>query len=145
MSSEYRLVRHDKDEDFSHEILELQAEVMPDDAVILPQDAVWFLLLHKGNPIAFGGIKTSVIYPKSQFLIRAGVRAAHTGHGLQRRLIRARLQYAIEETNAPFVHSYTIVDNVPSANNLIKCGFKLWRPGELFAGEEHMYFKKDIR
>ncbi len=60
-------------------------------------------------------------------LCRAGVAWRHRGHGLQRRLIAARVQQAKREGMRE-VWTYTSHANIASNNSLIATGFTLWHP-----------------
>ena len=57
----------------------------------------------------------------------------HCGHGLQRRLIRIRVQKA-RKIGKRRVISYTM-GNARSGNNLIACGFRLYNPENCWEGE----------
>lgn len=74
------------------------------------------------------------------FLSRCGVVHAARGHGLQRRLIRARVQRA-RAMGCIRCYTYTVLDNVSSANNLIACGFQLYNSPSQYAGKS-LYFQK---
>lgn len=76
------------------------------------------------------------------FLARAGVLPRARGHGLQRRLIRARLSHA-RRLKCRGAYTYTTIENVASANNLIECGFRLWVPDvEMVRGK--VYWWRDV-
>lgn len=66
----------------------------------------------------------------------------HRGKGLQRKLIRARLEWARRHGYACAL-TYTWENNYPSMSNLIKCGFRFYTPHTKYAGKA-FYFKKDI-
>lgn len=140
----FRIYRHDKEEDLSLEIYELQVLTLPDDAVILPDDAVWWIVYSGQDPVAHCAVQQSEHDPGRWFLIRAGVLKAYRGQGLQKRMIRKRLSFLRAETDAYLAYTYTSPHNVPSSNSLISTGFKLYRPEELYAGDEMLYWKKDI-
>ena len=38
--------------------------------------------------------------------------------------------------------TYTTLDNFPSANNLISCGFRLYLPEYSYGGRDKLYFQK---
>lgn len=102
----------------------------------------WWLVYHEGEaaPIAFAGTAPSVVVENYVFLMRAGVMKDHRGHGLQRRLIRVREQFARRHGYLGLV-SYT-EDNPHSANNLIACGLRSYRPPHPFVGAHVHYWKK---
>ena len=82
--------------------------------------------------------------PAAGFLARCGVLPDYRGQGLQRRLIRARASYA-RRIGLPLVYTYTVVGNPASSNNLIKCGFVLYRPEWRWAGVDCLYWRKELR
>jgi ribosomal protein S18 acetylase RimI-like enzyme len=75
------------------------------------------------------------------FLRMSGVRPEYQGHGLQRRLIRARLEHA-RRHGAREVFTYTRPDNAESMRALMSCGFKPYRPENAYAGEGYVYWRR---
>jgi GNAT superfamily N-acetyltransferase len=73
------------------------------------------------------------------FLSRCAVLPCARGQGLQRRFIRARVRLA----RLPAV-TYTMPGNVSSANNLIACGFRLYRPTRQWAGDA-LYWARRVQ
>ena len=65
---------------------------------------------------------------------RAWVHKRYRGNGMQRKMILRRIKAAKEECNT--IITYTTVDNVHSANNLIQCGFKLYTPEYAYGGKD---------
>lgn len=93
----------------------------------------WFLIEAYGypspgqvTPIGFAMLKPSFRWQKTGYLARAGVLTDHRGHGLQLRLIRARIKLA-RTLGYEWLISETI-DNPQSANNLVSAGFRAWHP-----------------
>jgi GNAT superfamily N-acetyltransferase len=64
---------------------------------------------------------------KAAFLSRCGVLPGYRGKGLQAALIKVRERFA-RKLGIKTVITYTTVTNLGSANSLIKCGYKLYRP-----------------
>lgn len=81
----------------------------------------------------------SAIEEGSFYLARAYVLPDHRGEGLQRKLIKARVDRAIE-LKGTHVTSDTY-DNPPSTNNLIASGFRCYRPVSPWRGEGTNYWK----
>jgi GNAT superfamily N-acetyltransferase len=77
------------------------------------------------------------------FLCRVGVDRAHRGHGLQKRLIRAR-ELAARRAGIKQLVTYCVPWNEASANNLIACGYRLYRPASRWGGAGCIYFQKRI-
>ena len=84
-------------------------------------------------------------YPEldCSFLYRAGVLKYFRGNGLQRRMIGVREKQAKRDGYSRIV-SYTSYDNIHSANNLIKCGYKLYKPKWDWGVENALYFEKEL-
>jgi GNAT superfamily N-acetyltransferase len=76
------------------------------------------------------------------YLCRAGVLPAHRGQGLQKRLIRARIQVAKEKGMNWLVTDTN--DNPASGNSLIACGFKLFEPTVPWAANGAIYWRMKL-
>jgi GNAT superfamily N-acetyltransferase len=88
------------------------------------QDSVWWVaieLAQRDEIVAFASAR--LIEDGSAIFNSAGVLREHRGHGLQRRLIRARVAWA-KRQGCPHAVTYTATDNATSANSLIASGFK---------------------
>lgn len=72
---------------------------------------------------------------------RAGVAPYARGRGLQRLLIRARERWCRARGVAVAI-TYTVPTNTPSANNLIRCGWRLYRPAHAWGGLESLYWRR---
>ena len=87
----------------------------------------WWLLVYNNRPVGFCGIHLSSNWQKTAYLCRVGILERHTGKGLHKRLIRVREKWARKQ-NIAWIVTDTASDNYPSANSLIKCGYRLWDP-----------------
>ena len=97
----------------------------------------WWVILDQGEIVAYCGS----IYSKGICIFnRAWVKKSHRGQGIQRRMIKTRLKAA--STFCHIAITYTTLDNFPSANNLIDCGFKLYLPEYSYGGSDKLYFQK---
>lgn len=97
----------------------------------------WWVMLDEGEIVAYCGS----IYSKGICIFnRAWVKKSHRGQGIQRRMIKTRLKAA--STFCHIAITYTTLDNFPSANNLIDCGFKLYLPEYSYGGSDKLYFQK---
>lgn len=102
----------------------------------------WWLAYMDDEPIAFAGLTPyDYITKPAAFLSRAGVLPKARGHGIQKRLIRARERTA-KKDGYNRVITYTSYDNIISANNLIKCGYLLYTPNNLWGVKNGLYFEK---
>ena len=120
----------------------LQAEVFPDDAPVEATDGWWWLVFHRGAVVGFGHMRKPPRDTNLGYMARAGVLPKHTGRGLQRRLIKARLKKAMELGFTRVV--CTTYENVPSMVNLIKEGFLPYTPGEPWAYSGTVYWMKKL-
>lgn len=77
------------------------------------------------------------------FLCRAGVVPESRGKGLQKRMIRKRVQWARAEGMTEVV-TYTAPWNVASARSLQACGFKIYAPHVRWAGDWMVYWSKGL-
>lgn len=105
--------------------------------------AFWLAKDDDGEPAGFCSAKPSIIDDNAAFLSRAGVLPHARGQGLQRRMIRTRLKWARAEGFSRAI-TYTHISNIPSARNLIACGFTVYAPDYPFAGEDMIYFEKSL-
>jgi GNAT superfamily N-acetyltransferase len=103
----------------------------------------WWLAYDAGRPVAFGGLVHSQYYQKSGYLIRSGVSWGNQGQGLQKRLIRARLNKA-RRLGWQWVMTDTSTRNPASANSLISCGFKMFVPWKKWNGRDSVYWQRRL-
>ena len=73
---------------------------------------------------------------------RAGVMPDYRGNGLHRRMISIRTRWAKKQGYATVVSDTT--DNLPSANNLMTCGFRLYIPKIIYGPSRALYWKLDL-
>jgi GNAT superfamily N-acetyltransferase len=97
----------------------------------------WWVMLDEGEIVAYCGS----IYSKGICIFnRAWVKKNYRGQGIQRRMIRTRIKAA--STFCHIAITYTTLDNFPSANNLIDCGFRLYLPEYSYGGSDKLYYQK---
>jgi hypothetical protein len=97
----------------------------------------WWVMLDQGEIVAYCGS----IYSKGICIFnRAWVKKSHRGQRIQRRMIKTRIKAA--STFCHIAITYTTLDNFPSANNLISCGFRLYLPEYSYGGSDKLYFQK---
>jgi L-2,4-diaminobutyric acid acetyltransferase len=105
--------------------------------------ATWWLAKNEsGETVGFAGAK----YWKPDnavFLCRAGVHESARGHGLQKRMIAARIKWA-RSTGARLVYTYTLPNNCASSNSLIKAGFVTFEPSYQWGGPGSVYWMKKL-
>ncbi len=103
----------------------------------------WWLVYLKDEPVAFAGLHPSSQFFDCGYLVRAGVREDHRGHGLQLKLIRARERVARTLKYRALFCDCT--DNLASANTLIKAGYKLYQPEVPWAFKNTLYWRKVLQ
>jgi len=85
----------------------------------------WWLAFYRTGPVAFAGIIPSTHVFNAGYFCRVGVLGKHCGHRLQLRLMRAM-------ERAPLNGSCSVIsdttDNMHSANNFIRAGYRLFSP-----------------
>jgi GNAT superfamily N-acetyltransferase len=107
-------------------------------------EANWWFVYHKGIAVGFTGL---LYYPylkqPAAFLYRSGVLKDYRGYGLQKRFIRVRERQSLKDGYNRII-TYTSYDNYPSANSLISCGYKLYRPPTDWGVKNAYYFEKKL-
>lgn len=102
----------------------------------------WWIATYRGEPIAFAGVRQSRQWSDTVYLCRAGVLPAYRGRGLQKRLIKKRLDYARKHG-----YAWAITDtrrNPASANSLISAGFRMFEPSRPWSFKDACYWKKQL-
>lgn len=123
------------------ELARLHAETLP--GVELPTGAAWWWIAWKGRRVAgFACLTGSRFYANTGYLSRCGVLEEFRGHGLQRRLITARLRQAKKLGWTALVSDTS--DAPESAKNLQRAGFKEFIPDRPWALAKSLYWRRDI-
>jgi GNAT superfamily N-acetyltransferase len=94
------------------------------------------------GPVAFCGLTHALATPGTGYLKRAGVLKAYRGQGLQRKLITVRERKARKLGLTTMVTDTT--DNPPSANSLIKAGYRIFEPRDKWAFTHSIYWRKAL-
>ncbi|HYA07750.1 MAG TPA: GNAT family N-acetyltransferase [Xanthobacteraceae bacterium] len=110
---------------------------------IAPKEGYWWIAWKGNNPVGFAGLRLSQSTPGTGYLHRAGVLPRHRGNGLQVRFIRLREAMARKLGMSRMVTDTT--DNIPSANSLIRAGYRLFTPVQQWAfGDQSLYWEKAL-
>lgn len=99
----------------------------------------WWLVEDGEGPLGFAGLE--VKGAATVFLCRAGVFQRFAGQGIHRKLIRARETFA-RGLGYSTITTYVVGDNLKSANNFIRMGYRLYKPSAPVEGALH--FKKEL-
>jgi len=100
-------------------------------------DGLCWIAKDGGKPIGFAvarHLPTDGLF----YFVRAGIIPAYRGQAIHRKLISVRLSHARRRGLVPI--TYTLLDSTTSANNLIKRGFKSYRPEYQWAGPHVNYW-----
>jgi GNAT superfamily N-acetyltransferase len=120
----------------------LQLEALPGDVPMETEEGQWWIAYEDTNPIGFCGAKRSSRWSDTVYLCRAGVLRAFRGKGIQKKLIRIRVNYARRE-GFTWMISDTFY-NPASANSLINCGFKMFNPTNPWSFKDACYWRKRL-
>ena len=120
----------------------LQKACLPHDTVYFPEGGVWWMAFHRSTPVGFACVSPSQQLADGVYLGRCGVLPAYRGRGIQRHMIRLRVFWARRHGYKWVVSDTT--DNIPSANNLISCGFKLYTPAIQYSYARALYWRKKL-
>jgi hypothetical protein len=102
----------------------------------------WWLAFQEALPIAFAGVVSSTHASNAGYFVRVGVLRKHCGRGLQLRLMRDMQSRARNNGWSCAVSDTT--DNITSANNFIRAGYRLYQPQHLWARPNTPYWRKSI-
>lgn len=116
----------------------LQLVCLPEDEPYPDGDNVIWWIANDNNTLA-GFASLTRLDNDSAYLSRAGVVDEFRGMGIQKRLIRARINHARKLGLQSIVTDCTTV-NCASANSLISCGFKLYWPENPWALPDSIYW-----
>jgi len=121
----------------------LQRQILPEDVPYKPERGHWWVAYAEcGKPVGFAGMVRSTKWTDTGYLCRAGVSDKFQGHGIQLRLIKARLSQAKR-----LGWNWCITDttnNPASANSLINAGFKMYTPGNPWSFKNACYWKYKV-
>ena len=120
----------------------LEAKVFPWDDPYTTYPAKWWIAWDGDTPVGFSALHE--YEPGSWYLARAGVLRSHRGRNLQVRLIRVREAYA-RRYGAKEMITYVAPGNMASANNLLKCGYRLYDPALHWGMKGAIYFIKEFK
>ncbi len=144
-SGPYRIREVDgNDDDVLDALAELHQQTFLDAAPVPDfNQGNWWMAFYGSEPVAFAGIVPSTHVLNAGYFCRVGVLGKHFGHGLQVRLMRAM------EARARLNGWWSIIsdttDNIHSANNFIRAGYRLFCPKSPWAWPNTLYWRKDIK
>jgi hypothetical protein len=132
------------DEETAYMLAELRQSTFLDRAPVPAFDeGHWWLALSGGSPVGFAGVIPSTHVLNAGYFCRVGVLGQHCGHRLQLRLMRAMEARARVNGWCSIVSDTT--ENVHSANNFIRAGYRLFVPSHPWAWANTLYWCKEIK
>ena len=143
-NSFYRIREVDgHDEEIADTLAELHHMTFLDGAPVPSFDrGHWWLAFHGEMPVGFAGAVPSTYARNSGYICRIGVLRKHCGQRLQLRLMRAMEARARRRGWNCLVSDTT--SNIPSANNFIRAGYRLYKPQFPWAFAGTLYWQKII-
>jgi GNAT superfamily N-acetyltransferase len=102
----------------------------------------WWLVSCDGTPVAFAGLAPSTHIRSAGYFCRVGVLPNHRGSSLQLRLMR-RMECQTRRNGWRYVVSDT-TDNIRSANNFIRAGYRLFQPEVPWGWANTLYWQKPV-
>ena len=141
----YRIREADgHDEDIAETLTDLHQLTFFDGASMPDFDqGHWWLAFHENIPIAFAGVVPSRRAFNAGYFCRVGVLGKHRGRALQLRLMRV-LELRARRNGWSAVVSDT-TENLASANNFIRAGYRLYQPPYPWGYPNTLYWRKSIR
>lgn len=134
------------DKDISDEVFailsDLDAKCFKGEYPYKKVGSYWWIAYLDDEPVGFAGLTPyDYIAKPACFLSRAGVLSKARGLGIHKRLILAREKLA-RKIGYNRIITYTSYENIISANNLIKRGYKLYWPETDWGIKNGLYFEK---
>lgn len=120
----------------------LQNICLPFDKLYDTNFGSWWIAVENGRDVGFAGLVRTVSWIDCGYLCRAGVVPAYRGQGLQKKLVYVRIRQAKALGWKWLITDTT--DNPASANSLISCGFKLFKPTKPWGFKNTLYWRKKL-
>jgi GNAT superfamily N-acetyltransferase len=110
----------------------------------LDKTSFWWLVKVADRTVGFAGMVPFLPFPRVGYLKRAAVLPEYRGQGLQKRFMETREKAARDWTDWTHLVSECEFDNIASANNFIRAGFKLCEAERPWAETNSLYWIKPI-
>lgn len=129
-----------KSKDIQDALMGLQLTILDGTRPAKPEIGYWWMVTtEKGEVVGFAAMKQSAQFGDCVFFHRSGIMEEHTGQGLQKRLIKARMRKA-KHMGFNWAVSDT-THNPASSNSLINCGFKMYQPSKPWGWKHTCYWR----
>lgn len=123
---------------------DMERRIFSGDRPYTDYTAKWWIVWEGEEPVGFCALAPLANEPGGWFLARSGLIKRMRGKRIQRKLVRVREAY-VRRSQGTCVITYTSPENMPSANNLIACGYKLYSPFFRWGCSGAIYFKKALK
>jgi GNAT superfamily N-acetyltransferase len=143
-AARYRIREVDsQDDEIAETLTELHDLTFLDSAPIPEFDrGYWWLAYLGAEAVAFAGIVPSAFVENAGYFCRVGVVKRYWGNSLQLRLMRA-LEFRARQIGWGWILSDT-TDNLVSANNFIRAGYRLYQPQLPWGWANTLYWRKSV-
>lgn len=131
------------DDDVADTLTDLHSPTFFDSASIPDfEDSYWWLAFHDGNPVGFAEVIPSTRVRNAGYFSRVGVLKRRCGHGLQLRFMR--MMELPARSNGWNCVASDAADNLASANNFIRAGYRRYEPQYPWAWPHTLYWRKFV-
>jgi RimJ/RimL family protein N-acetyltransferase len=119
-----------------------RVEFFPEDPIEDMADRFWFLAKIGERVVGYCGF--TLKNPTTAEIYRTGVLPEFQNLGIKRKMVRAMERHA-KKLGCAEMRSYCDHENVPSANSLIRSGYRLYSPEFIYVGGPWLYWKKHLK
>lgn len=120
----------------------LQLETLPYDPLVDPAEGYWWLVRKGSHPVAYLGMTKVNDQPDWGYIARVGVMPDCRGKGIQKHLMRVAERHARRIGWTRLIS--TTLNNPPSANSFIACGYRTYEPEGPWGYTGTIYWYKDL-
>lgn len=117
-------------------------DFFPEDPIEDITSRFWFLA--KMGGIVVGWCGYTLKDPLTAEIYRTGVLPQYQSRGIKRKLVAAMERHAAKQ-GVVVMKSYCGPDNIPSANSLIRSGYKMYAPANEYVGGPWLYWQKRLK
>lgn len=117
-------------------------DFFPEDPIDDIDTRFWFLAKIGREVVGWCGY--TLKDPLTAEIYRTGVMPKHQNLGIKRKMVRAMERHAVK-SGCSVMKSYCDTDNIPSANSLIRSGYKLYTPERAYTGGPWLYWIKRLK
>lgn len=124
------------------QLTDLHTKCFPSDEMPDFTKGYWWVVYDGYTQVGFCGLVIVPSWDDTGYLSRGGVVSTHRGRGLQRKMINVRIKKARKIGWDRLISATR--ENIPSSNNLMKCGFTLYQPKQEWLDGHSLYWIKKL-